>query len=124
SQQAVQLAENLLIDFSRVVRIDSRAGVELWNAGLPVELAADFKRPAHPGCLLSNTNGQHCAHSRLPRASKHRRPVFRVAFTVQMGVGIDQHGSLNWGCREIFARRSSVSNNLRMQHTQSEVRLK
>ena len=43
-----------------------------------------------PGDGEARHDGQHRAHTGLPRASQHRRAVVRVALAVNVGVGIDQ----------------------------------
>jgi hypothetical protein len=55
-------------------------------------LAANFERLVPISSrLLANADGQHRAHARFPGAAQHRFAVIRVAFAVQVSVGINQH---------------------------------
>ena len=89
-QQIVELGKNGVVDLRRVVRINPGAGEELREAGLPVELAADFQSPSHSRGVLANADGQHRAHPRLPGAAQHQFTVAVIALAVQVGVGINQ----------------------------------
>jgi hypothetical protein len=68
-EQPVQLAQNLVVNLRRVVRINARAGVEFRDAVPPIELAANPQSPIHPVRVLANPNRQHRAHARVIRTA-------------------------------------------------------
>ena len=96
-QQAVQLSQHGRVDLRRIVRINARAGIELRNSKLTVELAANLQRAMHSCGLLANADGQHRAHTRLPGTAQHGLAVVRVARAIQVGMGIDQQDGLSAG---------------------------
>jgi hypothetical protein len=67
----------------------------------------------HSSGLFAYADGEYRAHPRLPGAAQHRFTIVRVAWAVQVGVGIDQQ----WeppGERIGESPREFTANNTRM----------
>jgi len=97
-QESVELGQGIFIGFCGVVRIDPRACEEPGKVGpllaSPIEVTAKVERLVHFGRSLADSDGEHEANARLPRANEHRFAIRVVALAVKMCVGVDQQSRL------------------------------